>query len=85
MVIWNTALRYWARRLLVPYKRLYDATTSRGLSQITNQRTLEEVVFTMQRNAVPFKALSDVFGTETTLGELARKEARQRAVASGDR
>lgn len=64
----------WARTLRVPPTRLYNALSELGLEQVRDDDDLRRVVQYVQRNAIAFSTLAELFGPETTLFDLMRGE-----------
>jgi hypothetical protein len=64
----------WSRRMRIPPTRLYTVLSELGLSRIGSDDDLRRVVQHLQRGAIPFTALADLFGPEVTLFDFMRGE-----------
>jgi len=71
---WGAPVEPWARRLRVPYSRIYDMMPTMGFSGITNLDEALQVIVRLQQRASPFAALAELLGRSVTLGDLADLE-----------
>lgn len=70
----DTSMGDWARHLRIPYSRVYNAACELGIREIRTDDDIRRIAQYLQRQAISFTALADLFGPDVTLLALKRGE-----------